>query len=1036
MKVESRLGRLFRFRVFPAAVALAGLASSLFAGQSVATSTPLPLAGTLRVYVAGESIERRNRWVEPPFLDSGILNSRGGGNLRNDDDEYGWMVPMRDRLRLRAPDLNIEFVGSDVWANDNDNPYTGTYPSANPEPTSAISGTSIPSWLEQRRGELENRTFCYDLAFASRGGNDFGNDNDAEYKAQLKELVLLLAQGSSCRADPVVVVTGHMPDDQRSGETPAEYVALVLHRYVERAQQAVSELLVSNPGVRVRFADQYSPFLANASTTAFPSEVWSIGGIPDYDKICRTGDSYHPRRLASAYAGELAADSLDLQELRALVGGTCSVAITGPTSVCAGEIVTLDAGPGFVSYRWSTGATTRTITISPSTPATYFVSVTAADGCQASSPGHPVAVNPLPSAAIDSPVSMAPGATGNASVHDAGSGAAYSWTISGGTIQCCSDTRVITFTANASGVVVLFVSVTTGSNCASSGSTAILVTSTPCTGFSIDPTSAHPAAAAGSVSVAVTGASPEGCQGGSWSASGNGDWLAVGPISGTGSGSVTVSWTGNTGSASRSATITIAGRPFSVTQEGAENPPTNAHWIPVATHADGAASSRWRTDVAALNPTRSSAEARVRFHAPTGTAEVPVTIAAGAQSALGDIVQSLFATGGSAAVEIVSASKLLVTSRTYNQIASEANCFPGGSFGQDLAARAPGEGMSAGASAWFLPLSENPGFRTNLAVTNGGEGNAEVDIELFDASGLSVAAWTLTVAPGEWRPENRAFLIHAAREDVTGGAARMSVRSGSGIFAYASVIDALTNDPTTIPPAVAPASAGPSLWIPVATHADGANGSRWRTDVGLLVTGGSPASVELRLYVPAGVVTSSLVLPSKTPTLLVDLVFQKFGLSATGSLEIVSNQPIVASSRTYNLLAAAEACSPGGTLGQDLPALRAADALAAGETAWLLQLSENTWFRSNLAVVNAGNVAASVEISLFDLSGVELAGWSVELAPGEWKQENRVFAVRAGRSDISGGYAKVAVASGSGVIAYGSVVDARTNDPTTIPPLR
>ena len=480
----SALSKAF-LRVSPLLV-LSALSPSVLAqqtGASPITSPSIALADTktnsaaatraIRVYVAGESIEVRNRWVEPPFTSSGSLNDRGGGALRNDNEEYGWMVPLRDRLRLRAPDLNIEFVGSDVWANDNDNPYTGTYPTTSPEPTSAISGTTIPSWLDQRREELVNRTFCFDLAFASRGGNDFGNDNDAEYKAQLKELVLLLARGSSCRTDPIIVVTGHMPDDQRSGEPPAVYVALASHRFVERSRDAVTELHVTNPGVRVRFADQYSPFVQNKPTTAFPSEVWSTNGIPDYDKIGREGDGYHPRRLASIYAGELAADALDLQELRALVNGTCSVAIAGPGSVCAGGSVTLDAGSGFDTYLWSSGATTRTITISPAATTAYTVTVTAPGGCQATSAGHTVTVSPAPAAAIDAPASLTPGSAGNASVPDAGAGASYSWSISGGTISGSSAVRSVTLTAGPGGSVVLNVSVTTAAGCSASGTTTI-----------------------------------------------------------------------------------------------------------------------------------------------------------------------------------------------------------------------------------------------------------------------------------------------------------------------------------------------------------------------------------------------------------------------------------------------------------------------------------------------------------------------------------------------------------------------------------
>ena len=47
-----------------------------------AVAPAAPAAGTIRVYMAGESIERRNRWVAPPFTASGALNDRGGGALR------------------------------------------------------------------------------------------------------------------------------------------------------------------------------------------------------------------------------------------------------------------------------------------------------------------------------------------------------------------------------------------------------------------------------------------------------------------------------------------------------------------------------------------------------------------------------------------------------------------------------------------------------------------------------------------------------------------------------------------------------------------------------------------------------------------------------------------------------------------------------------------------------------------------------------------------------------------------------------------
>ena len=130
------------------------LVAALLAPSAAAEEAPAARAAAvkaLRVYVSGESIEQYNRYVAPPFTAAGALNDRGGGALRNDNEEYGWMVPLRDRLALRAPDLTVRFVGSGTWTDGGDYPYTGTYPTAEPEPTSAIAGTSIPSWLDQRR---------------------------------------------------------------------------------------------------------------------------------------------------------------------------------------------------------------------------------------------------------------------------------------------------------------------------------------------------------------------------------------------------------------------------------------------------------------------------------------------------------------------------------------------------------------------------------------------------------------------------------------------------------------------------------------------------------------------------------------------------------------------------------------------------------------------------------------------------------------------------------------------------------------------
>lgn len=53
--------------------------------------------------------------------------------------------------------------------------------------------------------------------------------------------------------------------------------------------------------------------------------------------------------------------------------------IIGPTNICSGTPIALDAGPGFNSYLWSTGANTEAI--AAHTAGTYIVTVSSTNGC-------------------------------------------------------------------------------------------------------------------------------------------------------------------------------------------------------------------------------------------------------------------------------------------------------------------------------------------------------------------------------------------------------------------------------------------------------------------------------------------------------------------------------------------------------------------------------------------------------------------------------------------------------------------------------
>ena len=74
-----------------------------------------------------------------------------------------------------------------------------------------------------------------------------------------------------------------------------------------------------------------------------------------------------------------------------------TIAANGATSFCQGGSVGLQASSG-TSYLWSTGATTASINVN--TAGNYSVTVTAANGCSATSASTPVVVNSLPTASI------------------------------------------------------------------------------------------------------------------------------------------------------------------------------------------------------------------------------------------------------------------------------------------------------------------------------------------------------------------------------------------------------------------------------------------------------------------------------------------------------------------------------------------------------------------------------------------------------------------------------------------------------------
>ncbi len=101
------------------------------------------------------------------------------------------------------------------------------------------------------------------------------------------------------------------------------------------------------------------------------------------------------------------------------------IARSGPLDLCEGDSLTLDAGDGYADYRWSSGQTTRTITVRQT--GSYRVTVSDAGGCAGTSPAVTVTVHELPNPLI-TPDRSPQLCSGDSVMLDAGVGyASYQW---------------------------------------------------------------------------------------------------------------------------------------------------------------------------------------------------------------------------------------------------------------------------------------------------------------------------------------------------------------------------------------------------------------------------------------------------------------------------------------------------------------------------------------------------------------------------------------------------------------------------------
>ncbi|MFI5165773.1 MAG: M6 family metalloprotease domain-containing protein [Thermoanaerobaculales bacterium] len=609
-----------------------------------------------------------------------------------------------------------------------------------------------------------------------------------------------------------------------------------------------------------------------------------------------------------------------------------------------------------------------------------------------------------------------PATGGSGSVEVTSSGSTCPWT-------AMSDVPWITLSSGASGAGNGTVAFSVAANSGAvrtgaltiAGQTFTVNQAAPCT-FALSAASQDFGSAGGTGSVGVTTAGST-CP---WTAVSDVPWITISSgASGAGNGTVTLSVAANSGAA-RTGTLTIAGQTFTVNQSAA----ATSRWLPSVIHKDvPSRNAWWRSDAAVLNLSSSTANVKLTILAPSGTKAQTMQVGASSQVLLHDVAGQLGIAADSGAMKVESDQPFLLTSRTYSQVDATHT------YGQDYIGQASSDLLAAGQTAWLPQLTQNAYYRSNVGITNTGTTTANVTVTTYDASG-NPAGWSDTrdYAPGQFYQHDQPFL-HTPAGAIDSGYVVVTVNSGSGVAASASVIDQQTGDPTTIDFKVA-ASAGTGIapqWLPSVIHKDvPSRNAWWRSDAALLNLGGGIANVTLTILAPSGTKTQTMQVGANSQALLHDVAGQ-LGITAdSGAMKVESDQPFLLTSRTYSQVDATH------TYGQDYIGQASSELLAAGQTAWLPQLTQNAYYRSNVGITNTGTTTANVTVTTYDASG-NPAGWSDtrDYAPGQFYQHDQPF-LHTPAGAIDSGYVVVTVNSGSGVAASASVIDQQTGDPTTI----
>ncbi|HVG22836.1 MAG TPA: hypothetical protein VND45_01670 [Thermoanaerobaculia bacterium] len=445
--------------------------------------------------------------------------------------------------------------------------------------------------------------------------------------------------------------------------------------------------------------------------------------------------------------------------------------------------------------------------------------------------------------------------------------------------------------------------------------------------------------------------------------------------------------------------------------------------LPGVARLSGAFGSFWMTDVTVYNPLDEKQQVEVRFAPLGGDAGASTTLTLDAHEIrpIPDALKALFnLESGGGTLHFLPAVGINATARTYSRKGA-------GTFGFGMQAidyyNAAGPRFALTFSGAFL----GDNYRTNLLLTDTSGRGTQAKLQAYGLTGYSFGDSHVD-APADGTVQMNSVGPAIGLHSRDGGGLVIEPTRGTAIAAVVA-IDNRTNDPTYFPPDL---SASVVRAIPAIGHLDGANGSKFRSDLYLY----NPSAMSRTVFLSAKQWDSATqrnvnftLLPHES-RVIPDALKTLFALEGVARLRYATmdGMPdgIRVTSRTYT-----EELS-GATYGSLVPPLNSFQIATAGDRLEILGVSNGPGFRTNIGLVDLSEQSQRnpvVRLTIIDEKRRTVDTMTVQVPARGGMQLNDIFAAR-NVTPPAAALLIVEVVEGNQIGAYATLTDNVTNDTT------